>query len=131
METPLHKLVAARVGQYEGAYSTRKVAPEIMPTRLPSPTRKPVLAALDDSDKSLLLCLHQSQQHVNNMSTSPECCTHHECTRTEGMYAPDAIRKQAKYATPLCSKASILARTTIPTRDMVSAPTIWNPRSRK
>jgi hypothetical protein len=57
METPLHRLVAAKVGQYDGAYSTLNVAPEITPARLPRPTKKPVLAALEDSDKSLLLCL--------------------------------------------------------------------------
>jgi hypothetical protein len=57
METPLHKLVAAKVGQYDGANSTLKVAPEMTPARLPKPTKKPVLAALEDSDKSLLLCL--------------------------------------------------------------------------
>lgn len=57
MEIPLHKLVAAKVGQYDGAYSTLNVAPEMTPPRLPKPTRKPVLAALEDSDKSLLLCL--------------------------------------------------------------------------
>jgi len=62
METPLHKLVAAKVGQYEGAYSTLKVAPEITPAKLPSPTKAPVLAALEDSDKSLLLCLKHRQQ---------------------------------------------------------------------
>ena len=128
MDTPLHRLVAASVGQYEGAYSTRKVAPEIIPARLPSPTKKPVLAALEDSDRSLLLCLQPNQQRRNE---DFECSTHHECTRTEGMYAPEAIRKHAKYATPLCSRTSILARTTIPTRDMVSAPTMWKPRSRK
>lgn len=127
MDTPLQQQVAARVGQYEGAYSTRKVAPEMIPARLPNPTKKPVLAALEDSDKSLLLCLQQ----VSDMQRRSECSTHHECTRTEGMYAPDAIRKQAKYATPLCSRASMLARTTIPMRDMVSAPTMWKPRSRK
>jgi hypothetical protein len=64
MDTPLQQQVAARVGQYEGAYSTRKVAPEMIPARLPNPTRKPVLAALDDSDKSLLLCLEPGQRHA-------------------------------------------------------------------
>lgn len=62
METPLHKLVAAKVGQYDGAYSTLKVAPEMMPARLPRPTRNPVRAALDDSERSLLLCLEYGQQ---------------------------------------------------------------------
>lgn len=57
MDTPLHSDVAASVGQYEGAYSTLKVAPEMMPARFPKPTKKPVLAARLDSSKSLLLCL--------------------------------------------------------------------------
>lgn len=68
MDTPLHNAVAARVGQYEGAYSTLKVAPDMMPARLPNPTKKPVLAARLDSFKSLLLCLTLSAWSVCGVS---------------------------------------------------------------
>lgn len=54
--TTLQQLVATSVGIYEGAYSTRKVAAERTPAKLPKPTRNPVLAAREFSSVSLLLC---------------------------------------------------------------------------
>ena len=41
----------------------------MIPARLPNPTRKPVRAALEDSDRSLLLCLQQSQRHATKSRT--------------------------------------------------------------
>ena len=89
----------------------RNVAALMMPAKFPSPTKKPVFAAREFSCTLLLLC--------------------HACTRHDGMEAPAAMRKQAKYATPLLVRTSIVDKTTMPTRESVKEKTMWKVLSRK
>lgn len=96
---------------YFGAYCVRNVAALKIPAKLPNPTKKPVLAAREFSCILLLLC--------------------HACTKHDGIYDPAAMRKHAKYATPLWLRTSIVARMTIPTSDITSENTMWKVRSRK
>jgi len=47
------------------------------------------------------------------------------------VYAPAAMRKQAKYATPLLERTSMVARIIMPLRERHRAKTMWKVRSRK
>lgn len=80
-----------------GAYSVRKVAALKTPAKFPSPTNSPVFDAREFSWILLLLC--------------------HAWTRQDGMYDPAAMRKHAKYATPLCWVTFKAARINIPISD--------------
>lgn len=64
MQVPDAHAVATRVGTYFGAYSTLNVPADRIPARLLRPTKIPVVAAREFSERLLLLC--------------------QECTRHEG-----------------------------------------------
>ena len=108
---PPNAAEVARAGMYLGSSLAEKMLPEIKPAALAIPTMTPVNTTRLFSDMELL--------------------EYQVASRTEGVLLPMQSKKQAKYATPMLCRTSMVPRITNQTIVIKRGMTMCRARSRK